>query len=76
MTDTPRTDAGCFDSFEHPVTEQNCEVVAADLARTLERELAAMTERVAELEAALEQAMPQLIGRPYLDAQIALKETK
>lgn len=28
------------------------------------------------LRAALEQAMPQLIGRPYLDARAALKEAK
>jgi hypothetical protein len=51
MTDTPRTDAGCFDSFEHPLTEQNCECVTADFARTLERELAAMTARAEAAEA-------------------------
>lgn len=40
-TDTPKTDGVCFDSFEHPLTQQNCEVVKSDFARQLERELAA-----------------------------------
>lgn len=39
---TPRTDAACFDSFEHPLTHQNCEVVKADFCRQLERELIAI----------------------------------
>jgi hypothetical protein len=51
MSDTPRTDAGCFDSFEHPLTEQNCECVTADFARTLERELNAAKAEVERLRA-------------------------
>jgi hypothetical protein len=54
MSDTPRTDAGCFDSFEHPLTEQNCECVTADFARTLERELTAAKGEIERMrEAAL-----------------------
>lgn len=54
MSDTPRTDKDCFDSFKHPLTEQNCEVVQADFARTLERELAAERAKVDRLREALE----------------------
>lgn len=51
---TPRTDAACFDSFEHPLTHQNCEVVKADFSRQLERELIAEQEKVRELRKALQ----------------------
>ena len=46
---TPRTDAMCFDSFEHPLTRQNCEMVKADDCRQLERELAEAVEALAYL---------------------------
>jgi len=51
---TPRTDAACFDSFEHPLTHQNCEVVKADHCRQLERELIAEQQKVRELREALD----------------------
>jgi hypothetical protein len=47
MSDTPRTDAETYGSFEKPV-------VSAYLARTLERELAARDAEVAQLRSWLD----------------------
>lgn len=40
------------------------------------KEIARLRAENEALRAALKQAMPQLIGRPYLDAITALKEAK
>jgi len=69
MSDTPRTDAvACYDAS--PLADK-VEVVDADFARTLERELATLREKLKVAKEALESAScdPSAIG---FDAQVAL----
>ena len=60
MSDTPRTDAVALYIVEHSLlygkamSEDSCEVVPADLARTIERELAAKTAQAEMLAEAID----------------------
>ena len=63
MSDTPRTDAvACYDTS--PLADK-VEVVDADFARTLERELATLREKVKVAKEALEGIAQAWEAHPY-----------
>lgn len=70
MSDTPRTDGNCWTETGH----RNGEVVLADFARQLERELAAKAEECERMRAAIRIATDRLEGCGGVLA--ALKEAK
>lgn len=73
---TPRTDAACFDSFEHPLTHQNCEVVKADFARQLETQVQELREALEKIAAKGKYDEPTMnAGRMQQLARAILEKT-